>query len=331
VSAAAEACTGDRIVLAWRAGRESPEWDALRAHVQVCDECRATWQTMQWFDGAGRARPGDERLVGRAVEAALAKRVTRARAPRRRAIKPALAVAASMILAGAMASAGIALHRSWPLRTQEESDGAAGVERRSARHRRARIVPAHSTAPEIPADPDLPGATPAPPMAPEALAPESAPPVAAPAEAARDVAVPSAEELPEPAGRARSRRTDRADLFARATAAQRAGRAVEAIMLFRRLEREMPRSSEAVVALVSLGRLLAEAGEQEAALNSFDTYLRRSPSGALVPEALAARAGLLARLGRAAEARASREELERRFPGSPYGTRPARAGGDVLP
>jgi len=336
MSAATEACAGDRIVLAWRAGRESPEWDALRAHVQVCGECRATWQTMEWFDGAGRARPGDERLVGRAVEAAMTKRVARARSPRRRAIRPALAVAASLILAGAMASAGIALHRRWQPRTEEDADGAAGAERRAARHRRARIGPAPGTAPEMPPAlemlpaPETPAATPVPPMAPEALVPASAPPIVPPASAARKLAVRSGGERPEvAASRARSRQ--QADLFARATAARRAGHAVEAIMLFRRLEREMPRTSEAVVALVSLGQLLAEAGEEEAALESFDAYLRQSPSGALVPEALAARAGLLARLGRAAEARASREELERRFPGSPYGMKPARGAGAGLP
>src|SRR5262249_54949798 len=71
-TAADSSCTGDRIVLARRAGAESPEWEALLAHVRVCAECRVAWLATQWFEGTAGVEPGDERLVGRAVEAALA-------------------------------------------------------------------------------------------------------------------------------------------------------------------------------------------------------------------------------------------------------------------
>jgi TolA-binding protein len=112
-----------------------------------------------------------------------------------------------------------------------------------------------------------------------------------------------------------------AALFARATAARGAGRRAEAIVLFQRLEHEFPGSPEAIVSLVSVGELLADTGAPEPALASFDAYLQRQPGGPLVPEALAARARLLERLGRADDARATRRELQRKIPDWPYVTR----------
>jgi hypothetical protein len=319
MSAPADSCSGDLIVLARRAGAESPEWDALRTHARACDECGVTWLTMQWFDGAGAVRPGDERLVGRAVEATLAKRRARAGSTRPRSRRPALAVAASLILAGAMASAGIALRRHWQPAPVGGSAGGTTSAGSSIGHRRIRVGPAPQTPPATP-EPSAPARVPM--TDPE---PAPAPHLGPPPQTARKIAALSRDDvLPPAAPRARSRQ---ADLFARATVARRDGRTVEAIALFRRLESETPQTPEAVVALVALGQLLGETGEVEAALATFDSYLRQSPTGPLVPEALAARAGMLARLGRATEARACREELERRFPGSPYGTRPKPSPG----
>lgn len=321
MSAPADSCSGDLLVLARRAGVESPEWDALRTHAQGCDECGVTWLTMQWFDGAGAVRPGDERLVGRAVEATLAKRRARAGSPGRRARRPALAVAASLILVGAMASAGIALRRHWQAAPTGGSAGGTTSAGSSRGQRHTRVTPLPPTPPATP-EPSSSVSVPVPATDPE---PAPTPHLGPPAQTARKIATFYRDDVrPAVAPRARSRQ---ADLFARATVARRDGRIVEAIALFRRLESEMPRTPEAVVALVALGQLLGETGEVEAALATFDSYLRQSPTGPLVPEALAARAGLLARLGRATEARACREELERRFPGSPYGTRPNRSPG----
>jgi len=140
------------------------------------------------------------------------------------------------------------------------------------------------------------------------------------ARASRKVAALPVEGAAAPVATSPAPFSPEAELFARATAARRDGRPAEAIALFHQLEREMPATPEAVVSLVSLGNLLVDAGDAQAALASFDAYLRRSPTGALAPEALAARARALDRLGRADEALAARRELARRFPRSAYKT-----------
>jgi TolA-binding protein len=70
--------------------------------------------------------------------------------------------------------------------------------------------------------------------------------------------------------------------------------------------------------LVSLGDLSLRAGAASEALASFESYVRRATSGALVPEALAGEARALKALGRAQESENTWRDLARRFPGSPY-------------
>jgi tetratricopeptide (TPR) repeat protein len=109
-----------------------------------------------------------------------------------------------------------------------------------------------------------------------------------------------------------------AALFADATAARSASRPAEAIARFQRLERECSGTPEATVSLVSLGELLVDAHELEPALACFETYLRQALSGPLAPEALAAKARLLERLGQSSEADKVRIQLQHRVPDWPY-------------
>jgi TolA-binding protein len=113
-------------------------------------------------------------------------------------------------------------------------------------------------------------------------------------------------------------RTSPAELLRQARDAKTDGRGGQAIALYRRLQREFPASSEALVGSVPLGRLLLDRGSARAALAHFNRYLGGAPSGALVPEALYGRAQAQARLGDRGAERASWQRLLSDFPDSPY-------------
>jgi TolA-binding protein len=100
--------------------------------------------------------------------------------------------------------------------------------------------------------------------------------------------------------------------------ARQEGRFQDAIASFRTLQGQFPDTPPALVSLVSLGDLSLRTGAPSEALASFESYVRRAPSGALVPEALAGEARALKALGRAQESENTWRDLARRFPGSPY-------------
>jgi hypothetical protein len=106
-------------------------------------------------------------------------------------------------------------------------------------------------------------------------------------------------------------------LLRRAGDAQRNGEPETALALYRRLRRDHAASPEATLATVPLGRLLLDRAPR-AALLEFDSYLRASPAGALVPEALYGRARALGALGDGAQERQTWEKLLGRFPDSAY-------------
>ncbi len=293
-------CSDDRIVLARRGALDDVQWRALMSHVRACAECRSVWLAAHAFDGEGRTESEDERLVDRAAMAALAA-VAPPRA--RRIFRAAVIVAASLAGAAAMANVGIAIHQ----RRQAAAPGGQAPERQAARHARSIAGPATYalSEPPAPATSDSDG-TPAfdTPLATDeasALAPGGAP-----GKTEHVRAVP-----PVPAGL----------LFARATAARRSGHLADAIAAFRQLQREHPRSAEAVVSLVSLGDLLSEGTEPTAGLALLDRYLDLMPGGPLAPEALACKVRALNRLGRVTEAQRGHDELVRRFPNWIYGQR----------
>lgn len=323
---AAADCPDDRIVLARRAALDDVEWQALMSHMRACAECRSVWLASRAFDGEGHTKGEDERLVDRAAMAALAA-VAPSRA--RPMLRAAVIVVASLAGAAAMANVGMRIHE----RRQAAASGAEAAARQPARHRRGIAAPtahAPSEAP-APATPDTEGA----PFvgASPALAEASALGAGgAPSKTDRARAAPSVPAHHRSLVAASAAPPVVADsaaaaalLFTRATAARRSGHPAEAIAAFRQLQREHPRSREAVVSLVSLADLL-EGAEPEAALALLDRYLDSMPVGPLAPEALSRKVRLLQRLGRVVEAQRSQEELARRFPDWIYGQRHSQAG-----
>ena len=312
-------CPDDRLALAARGAIDAAEWETLRTHLDTCTDCTVAWIAARAFDGSAGAEPADERLVRGAARAALA--TVGASSRPRRALRSAAAAAAAVILLATAASAGVFIGRR-SQRAEVAVDHGTTAARDEGRDRRvpgSRPAPAIAPAP-APAATDAPVAplpsAPSPPVAslPSAPSPRSS-------RAALGVGPPDGAVGPS---RARA-------LFARATAARQAGRVSEAIALFQRLDAEWPQTPEAIVSRVSLGDLLAARGDAPGALASFDAYLGAAPTGPLVPEALAARARLLSRLGRTEEARRSWDELGRRFPDSPYLSRQHARGEGALP
>jgi TolA-binding protein len=110
-------------------------------------------------------------------------------------------------------------------------------------------------------------------------------------------------------------RATAAELFQKASRANGEGRRAEALGLYRDLHQTYPKSEEAHVARVAMGRLLL-AREPARALEQFDGYLRRG--GTLAPEALVGRARALQQLGRTADEQATWREVLARHPDSVY-------------
>lgn len=115
-----------------------------------------------------------------------------------------------------------------------------------------------------------------------------------------------------------------AELYARANRARRTADAQAAIEDYRTLQRRFPRSRQALMSRVTLGRMLLERGERTAALDLFEAYLASSSDGTMAEEARWGRAEALAGLGRTAEERRAWEELLRAHPTSVHAPR-ARA------
>lgn len=325
-------CADDWMLLAQRGMLNAGEWQTRMAHLRVCADCRQMWLTAQAFQLTDGVAAGDELVIGRAVNSALA---TAARVDSPGLIKLArrhvvgfsklrltLAAAAAMVFMMTVASAGIFIHRrSQPVAEVDPKvvDPKATSLRRSPPLKR-------TVAPPPLAQPPAQAAPPRASLAAVDLPPR---PVASPASSPTSVGRLERISAAEPRKVADARRsspTTAALLFAQATSARQAGHLGEAVDTFRRLHRDFGSTWEGKVCLVSLGSLLAEMALPEQALVAFDAYLSESPAGTLAPEALAGKFRALARLGRRDDANLVHQELQRRYPDTVY----ARALGGRL-
>jgi Tfp pilus assembly protein PilF len=109
--------------------------------------------------------------------------------------------------------------------------------------------------------------------------------------------------------------TSTAELLARANLARRQGRSGEALALYRTIVTGQPRSREAPLAHLALGKLLESA---EPALALFHYGALGSGGGPLRAEGLWGQAECARRLGRKALEAQALEALVREFPASPY-------------
>lgn len=278
-------CPDDLIHLMLHGSATEEQHRAYLAHLESCDDCRLELALARDFDAVLVTQPGDDEIAAR-----VGARV--ARAPRRNSRRFVWAAAAILLgSAGAAAGTSSSLRKSLALTFFEEK-------------------------PKM-SSPRAPAARPASVRAPQKVVKEIEP-VVTPVEAETEKALeptpaPSRQKLPENAVLENSA----TDLFAAANAHRRAGRSQEAQKLYAELLQRYPKSQEALVAHVSLGRLL-KGGAPAQALAHFNAYLGQSAHTTLAAEALYGKASALAALGDQVAEKAAWRQLLQRFPSSVY-------------
>jgi TolA-binding protein len=231
--------------------------------------------------GDGRARAGDDALIARSIDGAIARTKARGshRASRRKRSAHAVALVA-VVLVAASGAFGWIEHARTARRTPEQTQAPEAMPRQS----RASI-------------------------------PATVPPEVA--RAAEPSSAETAELSSSPSPLAPSVDFTAPELFAQANDTRRRGDATAAARQYGALQRRFPRSPEASLSHVALGRLyldrLADPGR---ALAQFDEYLVGGRDGELAEEALVGRALALQRLGRTGEERSAWRTLLDAFPHS---------------
>jgi hypothetical protein len=307
-------CVEDLIVLSRRRELGPAEAEQLRAHLEVCADCRALARVGSDFARVAGRLPGDERLVERALAVALSPRLRRVRWR----MPPALAVAAGVLLLVAGVATGARLLVLPRLSPAPQPPPAVPEAKPRRTHAARPVPPVVEQAPVLPPPAQVvpspsPGGRPMLAL-PAPARKKDAPPVAA---ATSSPFVPPQVEPP-----AMPLATETAaHLLAAANRARAAGELSRAVAGYQRLQRQFALSNEAAVSRVSLATLLLKQGAAAEALAAFDGYLGQRPGGPLVEEALDGKARALQRLGRASDERAVLRALIERFPGSAYAAR----------
>jgi TolA-binding protein len=244
------------------------------------------------FDHAARVRPGDDELIARASANALSRPV------RRRTNR-------SSLLAGLAATLAIA--------TTAAAAGFIFVNGGSEEPQPPLVAPAHG-----------------------ALRPVVGPPKTAakehetPREEVGAAAKPEQAAAPAPRAHvvANAPKKAAADLFRDANQARRAGDFELARSLYAELQATHPRTDEASVSHVSLGKLLLAGGRAREADQQFRSYLATGRKN-LEEEALLGRADALLRLGESGEERRAWEVLLKSHPSSVYAARARQRLGEL--
>ena len=148
------------------------------------------------------------------------------------------------------------------------------------------------------------------------------PPVAPPASVpAVEQATPQEQTVQRAPAHPRAARSA-SELFAAANAARREREPAAAVRGYRELLRAHPRSDEAHVARVALGRLLLDRlGDARGALREFDGYLQDPRRLPLREDALIGKALALQRLGRVRDEHSAWKALLAAYPASAYADR----------
>jgi hypothetical protein len=326
-----------------RGSASADEQRRAAAHLAGCVACRAEHVLINDGTAAAAAVAGEADLVSR-VQARARRTIharLQARKGRRRAggeagsvgsvgrtgrLRLAPALAAFVLLAGAVAAAAPFVHRAWRLRREAVP---ARVDPDAPLHS-ARASGTGGPAPIATAMPaDEPG-------------PEDA--AGDPEAGASGAATPPGRRSVRPALRtlraearapvAAVKQETAAELFAHANQARRNAVPGEVIGLYRRLQLEFPATREAAVSHVALARwLLDRMHDPAAALAQFDAYLHQARYDTLREEALVGRGMALQQLGRARankdEERRAWEALLAAYPRSTFAAR-ARARLEAL-
>ena len=284
------------------AGRLDPgEQERLHVHAAHCGACALELRAMGDLAGDLGPQPGDDAMLERLVAQAMGGAPGEAAKPARTARPRMLYAVAAALGVGAIGGAALAM-----VALREPAPAAAPV-----------VLPAAE-----PADHARPGTRAVAPAAVDEIEVAEESEVV---EAAGEVPVP---ETPEPRAaqvRVPAPVPSAAELLAQANAARRDGDREGAARLYRRLQGLHPRSREAAISHVTLGRLLLDGmNDPQSSLREFDTYLGQTRHRVLEEEARVGRAMALSRLGRRDEERRAWRELLEHHPDTLYAER-ARA------
>jgi TolA-binding protein len=280
----------DLIVRARHGTLSRAEHDALSSALEQNPLLATAYRVGVEIDRASAVQGGDDALIARAADAALARaalthtelttrRPTPSRAPAGSRWAMAAAAVLSVVCASGIATALWTGAIAWPSRREPEAStpsAAPALSQHKAKRMREKSVLTQ----------------PAPPVA------VAAEPVviAAPAKADEPLEASVAAQRARKASTASSA----ADAFHAANDARRNGELARARSLYTKLIAQHPSSDEAGLARVSLGRLLLSAGDARAAEREFRRYLMGG-SGQLAEEALVGQAQSLGRLQRVDE------------------------------
>jgi TolA-binding protein len=300
----------DLIARARRGVLSRAEHETLVRALAQSPDLAALYRVGIEIDRASAVQGGDDALISRSADAALARVAEMTSRTRAQSIAPRLAehehggrgrwaLAAVALLSVVFASGFAAALWSgaveWPFESSKASEPSEAVADPKPQARAAKRAKA-------PAAPQL-----------EARPREEIPQIRV-----EDYA-PSA---PEPRTRKSAEQDDSADaaaLFSEANAARRGGDLARARRSYARLIEKHPSSDEAGVARVSLGKLLLAAGDARGAEREFKRYLAAG-AGQLAEEALVGQAQALGVLQRSNDERQAWQRLLATYPTSVYAT-----------